>query len=96
MKVTRTNRGFGRIEFEDLYDQKCSLQDSSLAAEAAIWFGVDKTTLGIDPVTNQPDRTPKEGFRMHLTASQVKELLPYLIRFAETEEYISEMEIDDA
>lgn len=36
-----TNRGFGRIEFDDCYGAKCSIQKSSLATGNAIWFGVN-------------------------------------------------------
>ena len=43
MKIKKTNKGFGLFEFKDRYDTKCSLQDSSLATKAAIWFGVDDT-----------------------------------------------------
>ena len=38
---TKTNRGFGLFEFKDRYGRRCSLQDSSLASEPAIWFGID-------------------------------------------------------
>jgi hypothetical protein len=40
MEKTKTARGFELIEFEDRYGLPCSLQESSLATEAAIWFGV--------------------------------------------------------
>jgi len=74
-------RGLGHIKFDDRYGQTCSLQDSSLATEAAIWFGVDNTgpQMGNENVKS----------RMHLTQSMVKQLLPFLITFAETGEYIA-------
>lgn len=89
LKREKTSRGFGSIKFEDRYGQKCSLQDSSLATEAAIWFGVDNT----GPRLPGPSGKTNEEImaRMHLTASQVKQLLPYLIKFAEEEEYICNM-----
>lgn len=89
MKVTKTERGFGRIEFADRYGQECSLQDSSLATEPAIWFGVDNT----GPDLNGPSgkRNEQVGVSMHLTQEMVKELLPFLKWFAETGEYIFEM-----
>jgi hypothetical protein len=34
-------RGFPGLSFKDTYDKKCSIQMSSLATEARIWFGVD-------------------------------------------------------
>ena len=39
MEVGATQRGFELIEFDDLYGVKCSLQQSSLATEDALWFG---------------------------------------------------------
>lgn len=78
MKSKKTIRGFALIEFDDLYEQKCSLQKSSIATTDAIWFGVDNTgdKLGGKDVNN----------RMHLNREQVKTLLPYLVRFVETGE----------
>lgn len=99
MKASKTQRGFGIIEFTDRYGLKCSLQDSSLATEPAIWFGVDNPE--VIEFTNFPNLGPYKKIqlpeninissRMHLTQSQVKELLPFLQRFAETGEYIAEM-----
>lgn len=41
--VTRgvTARGFAYGDFRDRYGQECSIQESSLATEPAIWLGVD-------------------------------------------------------
>lgn len=41
MKLSRTERGFHLGEFKDANGVDCSIQDSSLATEAAIWFGVE-------------------------------------------------------
>ena len=41
LKLKKTERGFGFIEFKDKYNIQCSIQKSSLATEDAIWFGVD-------------------------------------------------------
>lgn len=70
MKITykRTERGFLRVLFTDRYGEACSLQESSLASEPAIWLGLDGPA----------------GQRMHLTQEQVRELLPLLTRFAGT------------
>lgn len=38
--LRRTERGFEIITFRDRYDQVCSLQQSSLAFENAIWLGI--------------------------------------------------------
>lgn len=81
-------RGFAKVEFTDRYGEQCSLQESSLAEEAAIWLGIDHPQPKI-MVANQgwtdiplPTGTLLSG-RMHLTVDQVKELLPYLQRFVE-------------
>lgn len=39
--IGETQRGFPRGEFKDRYGESCSIQDSSLATEAAIWLGLD-------------------------------------------------------
>jgi len=40
IEITKTSRGFGLGEFADSKGVDCSIQESSLATEAAIWFGV--------------------------------------------------------
>jgi len=40
MELEKTDRGFAFGEFTDAKGVGCSIQDSSLATEAAIWFGV--------------------------------------------------------
>lgn len=97
-----TNRGFGIWKFKDKYDSPCSLQDSSLATEAAIWFGIDDVRPQI-----MASKTPQGGTgwvdyplpedvhifsRMHLTQTQVKALLPILQHFADTGEYVRDFE----
>ncbi len=67
-----TPRGFLRGDFEDRYGQKCSIQESSLATEEAIWLGVDVNLKGEEV----------EQGRMHLTRQQIKDLLPILRYFA--------------
>lgn len=65
-----TERGFARWEFTDRYGEKCSIQDSPLATENAIWLGINrvaKYAMG----------------RMYLTQQQAKELVPLLQYFAE-------------
>jgi hypothetical protein len=88
MKLNKTNRGFGRIDFIDRYEAECSLQESSLATEAAIWFGTNeaKPQVLVQGKGWQPVEFPEDTLfntRMHLTQKQVKELLPYLQHFAE-------------
>lgn len=96
MDIRKTKRGFARGEFDDLYGNKCSIQESSLADEDAIWLGVDDANPKILASTLSPELTGwvkcpmPEGVsfntRMHLTREQVSELLPLLQRFVETGE----------
>lgn len=89
--VVPTERGFARIDFTDDYGCECSLQKSSSAEGEKIWLGMN------DPQVKflvkgrgwQDYKLPEgvEGFsRMHLTQDQVRALLPYLQRFADTGE----------
>lgn len=102
LERSETGRGFKLIKFKDRYDIECSLQESSLATEPAIWFGVNAPNAKImaqhaagagiktDAVTGWVDYPiPKEvliSTRMHLTQEQVQELLPVLTQFAHTGE----------
>lgn len=92
----QTARGFQYMEFKDRYGAECTLQDSSLATEAAIWFGVNDADPKI-MARDMPGCGKTTGWvpypipdnvllstRMHLTQTQVRELLPYLQRFADT------------
>lgn len=36
-----SKEGLELIEFEDLYGKKCSIQESSLATDYALWVGVN-------------------------------------------------------
>lgn len=98
MNKTKTSRGFGIIEFKDANGEKCTLQQSSVVRnESLIWFGSEN--IGLRGF-NQGWREISEhdimkkfnvdsliaNTRMHLTQSQIKELLPHLIQFAETGE----------
>lgn len=93
MEITRapTNRGFERLEFTDLNDVGCSLQESSLASDTAIWLGCSKPNLkklvqfqGWVPV--EMPENHQVTTRMHLNREQVAALLPHLQRFVETGE----------
>jgi hypothetical protein len=72
--VTRTERGFEVIDFQDLYNKECSLQQSSLAVywepgTSAVWLG-----QGED--------------RMHLGEEQVQSLVTVLQRWLDTGSFI--------
>jgi hypothetical protein len=98
MIAENTERGFARLVFNDRYGVVCSLQESSLATEGAIWFGPSEA--------NTRHCVPGEGWvpfeypagidvlhdtRMHLTQGQVKRLLPMLNHFVKTS-YLPEIE----
>lgn len=91
-----TNRGFACVCFKDRYDCDCTIQQSSLATEDAIWFGITDP----DPKI-MASKTPQGGTgwvpyaipddvlittRMHLSRKQVAELLPVLQHFVDTGE----------
>lgn len=100
MKETVNGRGFPTVKFSDFYSKECHLQISSLADERCIWLGLDEATpkiLASVAIKNgiETDQTtgwipfpiPPEvlmSTAMHLSQDQVKELLPFLIKFAET------------
>ena len=87
-----TNRGFDIEEFADLYDNKCSLQKSSLATEDCIWFGIadprvqERVPDGVGWRDVELPDSALISSRMHLTQDMVRNLLPYLQRFADTGE----------
>lgn len=97
--MEKTERGFSFLKFKDSYDENCSIQMSSAASDDYIWLGIDHPKIleeGYD--SEYPGRCReltenelKEKHylvfgRMHLNKQQVKMLLPYLIKFAETGE----------
>ena len=96
IKKEKTCRGFSIITFKDLYGSKCSIQESSLATEDAIWIGVNDANPQILASKTQQGGTGWVPYdipndvslttRMHLTVKQVKKLLPILKFFAETGE----------
>ena len=89
IEYKQTDRGFRYGEFKDRYDNACSIQDSSLATEAAIWLGIDNADpqllfpgKGWVPVAF-PEGTSFKT-RMHLTQPQAAELIKVLQRFVDT------------
>lgn len=87
MKLRATNRGFSLLEFKDSNGVDCSLQESSVVPR--IWLGCnDPNPKVFTPGDGWRDLELGEGVlcttRMHLTQDQVRELLPYLQRFADT------------
>lgn len=98
MKLKKTKRGFGVINFKDQSGNKCSIQKSSIATGDCIWIGSDKIGLKEFVAFRQPnawidkievdEHTMEHHFvannRMHLTRKQVAKLLPILQKFVET------------
>jgi hypothetical protein len=93
MKKTITPRGFGLIEFKDSKGVECSIQQSSIATEEAIWFGCDDADPQIFIPNGNPSwrklEKPAEAqdwifnARMHLTRKQVEKLIPVLQKFVD-------------
>jgi len=100
-----TERGFGIWKFKDKYDHECSLQDSSLAMESCIWFGINDPNPQIMASKVQEGGTGWVKYpipddvhittRMHLSQNQVKALLPILTYFAETGEYVRDFKFEE-
>ena len=96
MERIKTDRRFSLIQFKDRNGAGCSLQQSSLATEDAIWLGIDDPDPQIMASKVQEGGTgwvkypiPEDVFittRMHLTQKQVKDLLPILQKFVDTGE----------
>ena len=98
-KDLNSDRGLGIIQFTDRSHNECSLQDSSLATEPAIWLGINEAKgQSFTPGRGwEPFHIPKETViptRMQLTQTMVKQLLPYLQEFAKTGEYVANMKLE--
>lgn len=90
--VPFNDRGFLVGKFKDDYGREGSLQESSASAGndgSYIWLGMDEPELFEDVRTGpgKPYKLPENvtSFsRLHLSQTQIKELLPHLQYFAET------------
>lgn len=91
LEHSTTERGFEGWRFRDRYGQFCSLQNSSLATEGAIWFGVENTGPNLDGPSGK--RNEQIMARMHLTRKQIQDLLPILHEFAE-KGYVTKENVD--
>lgn len=107
IKLDATNRGFMRGEFADSKGVACSIQESSLATESAIWLGCNEIGLqrfepykGWSEVALEQDAphgiVHVANTRMHLTQEQVAALLPLLQHFVETGELPSAEKTKDS
>jgi hypothetical protein len=90
------DRGFFLGKFKDRYGSECSLQESSIcASEGHVWFGMDNPDLkyfiphqGWNNVSEEEfksflpkDAQPLLSSRMHLSQSDIENLLPSLMYF---------------
>lgn len=89
--VENTERGFERLEFTDRYGVKCSLQQSSLATEDAIWLGCNEANPQVFVPNGNPSWRPVPmpdeyiaDTRMHLTREQVEGLMFHLQSWLDT------------
>lgn len=73
LEIKNDVRGFLYAKFLDRYNAPCSIQESSLATEPALWLGCDTGTHHLGRCMA----------RMHLTQAQVAELMPLLQYFIE-------------
>lgn len=100
MKFARNARGFAVYEFSDHYNADCSLQQSSLATEPAIWLGIndaDPKIMAKDAASHGVQTDETTGWvsypvpdavlmttLIHLSRKQVADLLPILNHFSIT------------
>lgn len=88
MERKKTDRGFVCITFKDRYDNPCSLQESSLANEDAVWVGIHEATPKISTPSGWHDyKLPDKVFvntRMHLTKEMAQSLIDALSVFVKT------------
>jgi uncharacterized protein with von Willebrand factor type A (vWA) domain len=80
---------FKIINFKDTLNRNCSIQESSLASEPNLWIGLEDTK----PLVNRNGTEWQEyeipdgvllTQRMELNQQQIKEILPFLKKFART------------
>lgn len=92
MKHSKTNRGFGLVEFKDRDGNDCNIQISSLATEDCVWMGFKKVEavvldLGIGRWVNYPIHPDVQlNNRMQLNGTQCKQIIKVLQTFVETGE----------
>lgn len=77
LTIQRTDRGFVRYDFDDMYGERCSAQQSSLATQPALWLGQNVPTQ---------HHTGDTTCRMHLSQDDARWLSVLLKHFADTGE----------
>ena len=88
---SKTNRGFGLVQFLDDYDELCDIQISSSAEASKIWLGIHNVSPKILASKTEQGGTgwveypiPSDVFissRMHLTRKQAISLAVKLLKF---------------
>lgn len=78
LAAVETSRGFTRVSFKDHYDRDCTLQESSMVSQPAVWLGVEADQILRDMAAH-PGSEPRS--RMHLSEEGVVNLLPHLLKF---------------
>lgn len=91
----KTNRGFQVVEFTDLYGIECSIQQSSLADQSAIWLGPNNANpqLLVRGEGWQPYDIPENVLlttRAHLSKKMVKSLIKQLEYWVKTGDFYEE------
>lgn len=84
MQTRKTERGFKIGEFNDMDGKLCSLQESSLATEAAVWFGTQDAT---PMYKGEPVPFPKDTLfndRMDLTCHLASMIMRRFEKFLAT------------
>lgn len=98
MEISKDNRGFSYIEFEDVYENECVLQQSSAIGNyedslsrpgsSMIWLGVNKPKCRIMDKNGWEDyKIPDEvsiHSCMHLNREDVKALINHLNNWLKT------------
>jgi len=85
----KTLRGFGAIKFIDLYGAECSLQQSSIATDNAVWLGIDRPEVKVLRNGWKDVEIPEDALisgRMHLNREQVLRLVIQLNKWLDTGE----------
>lgn len=93
LKVKHTQRGFAYVDLVDGYGNAGTIQKSSAIDPPSIWLGVDDPKISVFDQNGDGKWTDIElpegaliQSRLHLTQEQVKQMLPFLQKFAETGE----------
>jgi len=88
-KRYKTQRGFTKIEFDDDYGERCSIQESS-SAVSHVWIGLEEAKpkyLGSNGWTEYAIPPHVHiNTRMHINKRQAKQLIKRLQKWVDTGE----------